>query len=242
MGVMEMIFGKKKTNLWAKEKEAKPKEEKKRADLGVCVPNHAKSAEERKKLRGKREISPFEKLRLQHEKDLGHEVKELMEQETEEPYDFAPELGVQGINEGQKSGIANNEPQAALNEEDELDRASKQMSQGFVPKFSSSARKKLGVEAKPPEREEYETEQPRNTAEFEVTGLYVGIESMISGRVINGKITRRMASQIGKNSVRISDMKRGPLTVDELNAGEHGTIFTRTNAATLKAGDTLEFY
>jgi len=222
MGLFDFLKAKKE-NKWAKEKEKTVSETPKKKYLGVCVPNHAKSPEERKKM--PKEINPFDKLRSQHDKEIGREVKEILEQEPEEPYDFAPELGVESVASGKEENAK---------EKDEIDNAIEKLDQGYVPRFSSTARQKLG----------YETAQaPRQaiSASLEVKGVYVGAETMISGRVLSGRIRKSMSSSLGKGTIRVSDLKKGSMTVPELNSGEEGTIFVRGNASMVKYGDVLDF-
>ncbi len=244
MGLFDFLSGKKEThNKWVKPKEHVHKAEvPKKKDLGVCVPYHAKSADEKKKLKGKKEVSPFDKIRNEHLKETAQfnkEFEEISEQEPEEPYDFEPELGVKSVektSEENKSAIV-------YDENDELDVASKKMSEGFVPKFSKTARKKLGQEIDedlPAERSE-NIRNNTGSGSFEVTGVYLGAESMISGRVISGKIGKRMSAQVGNITFRITDLKKSFVAVSEITQGESGTIFTRGNASLLKSGDILDF-
>ncbi|MFA5125994.1 MAG: hypothetical protein WC462_03250 [archaeon] len=223
MGLFDFLKAKKE-NKWAKEKEKAVSETLKKKDLGVCVPNHAKSPAERKKM-SKKEINPFDKLRAQHEKEIGREVKEILEQEPEEPYDFAPELGVESVALGKEE---------SEEKKDEIDKALEKIEDGYVPRFSSTARQKLGYETK--------KEVPKkNLAAMEVKGVYLGSETMISGTILSGKIIKNMSSSLEKGTVRISDIKKGSMTVPELNSGEQGTIFVRGNAAKIKHGDVLDF-
>ena len=67
--------------------------------LGVCIPNHAKTSQQRRNL-PKKEISPFDKLRENYEKDtadFNREVEELSAQTSEEPYEYESDLGVESI-------------------------------------------------------------------------------------------------------------------------------------------------
>jgi len=237
VGMFDFLKGKKEHKFAHKEETvsapAKPKK-----DLGVCIPNHAKSKEERKKTQ-KKEISPFDKLRMDHEKEMGKTLSDIESQESEEPYEYGPEFGIGGIEyakkEKEKVEPAENNN---LDETDELDAASKKMDEGYVPKFSSTARKKLGYEEDKPRQDS----TPRDYGSFEVTGVYVGAETMISGIVVSGKITKRMSTMLGKTTVRVSDLKKSFVSVNELRNGESGTIFSRgSTPSMLRNGDVLEF-
>jgi hypothetical protein len=261
MGLFDFLSGKKeKHNKWIKPKEHvhKVEEAPKKKDLGVCVPHHAKSAEEKKKLKGKKEVSPFEKLRLQHLKEtdqFNKEFEEISEQEPEEPYDYSPELGVESIETKKEEEVEEKKfiprkldmmkpgQKGEYDQNDELDVAAEKMSKGYVPKFSSTARKKLGYDDTKEEAEERAEEMHKSTGSgsFEVTGVYLGAESMISGRVISGKVGKKMTAQFGNVSVRITDLKKSFASVSELGAGDSGTIFTRANASLIKSGDILDF-
>ena len=221
--------------------EVKAPEVKKR-DLGVCIPIHSKpkDSKDKKKARVVEEVSPFDKLRMEHQKEqseFNREFKEISEQASEKPFSYDEEVGVEAV-ESARPEIAKRESgskaEISYDQNDELDRASEKMAQGYVPRFSSTARQKLGLEEKV-------VSAPSVVGEFEVTGVYVGSETMISGRVVSGKITKRMTGNMGKGTMRISDIKRGPTTATELNEGESGTIFVRGTVATLKHGDILEF-
>ena len=75
-----------------------------------------------------------------------------------------------------------------------------------------------------------------------MNGVYVGVETMISGTVTSGKITKRMTTQINGSMMRVSEIKKNYQSVQELATGENGTIFTRGNAAArIKSGDVLDF-
>jgi hypothetical protein len=50
-----------------------------------------------------------------------------------------------------------------------------------------------------------------------------------------------MSAPFGKNTIRITDLKKGITSANELNEGEHGTIFTRASLGLLKTGEVLEF-
>jgi len=237
MGLFDFLKAKKE-NKWAKEKEKVAQVAPVKRDLGVCVPNHAKSAEEKKKLKGKREINPFDKLRAAHLKETSEfnkEFTEISQQESEEPYEYAPELGVEGIEE-KKRGVEEKKSEAEITYDanDELDVAAEKMSKGYVPRFSSTARQKLGLEEKP-------VQQNSISGTLEVSGVYVGAETMISGRVISGRLKKSMSAQRGKGTIRISDLKQSSRTVSELVSGEEGTVFVRGNANNLRNGDTIDF-
>ena len=230
MGMFDFLKAKKE-NKWANHEESAEKVAPVKKDLGVCVPMHARSAEEKKKLKGKKEVNPFDKLRMQHLKETSEfnkEFQEISSQESEEPYAYEPELGVEGIEESKE------EPEVKYDSNDELDVAAEKMSKGYVPRFSSTARQKLGLEEKPIQRTVV-------SGTLEVSGLYVGAETMISGRVVSGKIKKSMSAQMGKGTIRVSDLKRGSSTVTELSSGEEGTIFVRGNASNLKNGDLIDF-
>ncbi|MFA6065345.1 MAG: hypothetical protein WC746_05875 [archaeon] len=253
MGLFDFLKGKKKEE---------PVHGRKK-DLGVCVPHHAKSLEEKKKLSKSKYVSPFDKLRMDHLKetaDFNKEFKEISEQESEEPYEYEPDLGVESIDTrkaqaleeekpklrrldmlkpGQRDDDApvenkSNNSKIEYNQSDELDVASEKMSNGYVPKFSSTARKKLGLEEAAPVKVSV-------SGTIEVSGVYVGAETMISGTVVSGRIRKSMSAQLGKGTVRISDLKQGSRTVSELNSGEEGTIFVRGNAMSVKYGDVIDF-
>jgi hypothetical protein len=227
MGLFDFLKPKKEKKFGQKTDSEAPPAPKPKRDLGVCIPVHARTAEERKKL--KNEKSPFEELQKEHEKEMTHTLRDIESQEPEEPYDYAPELGVEGID-------SNKEKESSTGEKpDELDAASQKMSEGYVPRFSSTARQKLGLEEKAPQQ------AAPIQAEFEVSGVYPGAESMISGRVIRGKINKRLTAQTGKGTLRISDIKVGSSTVQELYQGESGTIFARGIISALRNGDILEF-
>jgi len=232
MGMFDFLKGKKEHKFAHKEPTTDSVPQKSKKDLGVCIPNHAKSKEERKKL-PKKEISPFDKLRMQHEKDMGKTLEDISAQESEEPYEYEPELGVAGI-----GGAKEEEKKVSADKTDEIEAAVKKLDEGYIPKFSSTARKKFGYEDEKP----LEQSGPRAYGQFEVTGIYVGAETMISGIVVSGKVTRRMSTQIGKSTIHISDLKKSFAAVQELSQGESGTIFTRgSTASSLKNGDVLEF-
>lgn len=237
MGLLDFLFeffglstGEPK-NKWAKPKAKKPVE-KKKVELGICVPQHAKKKVKEKKIDSKEEVSPFDKLVKGHENaQIESEVGELMEQESQEPYEYEPELGVETI-----------APAKEEKKEDELDEAARKMSEGYVPKFSSIARKKLGYgESASLGVEEEKVRRGIGSAEFEVTGVYLGAETMISGIVVKGKITKRMTADLGKVNIRITDLKQRFVPVKELQEGEEGTIFTRAKIGLLKSGTILEF-
>ncbi|MFA5930854.1 MAG: hypothetical protein WC821_00915 [archaeon] len=240
MGLFDFLKGKKENKGFAK-KEVVAKVEPPapvKKDLGVCVPHHAKSAEEKKKLSKIKEVSPFDKLRMQHLKETAEFNKEFTEiaaQESEEPYDYEPDLGVESIDSTpiqEKQSSQKGTP--VFDENDELDVAAKKMGEGYVPRFSKTAREKMGYEEKTPI-------VPTITGSMEVSGIYVGAETMISGRVISGKITKRMSCQLGKGTVRISDLKQSSMSVTELRSGENGTIFVRGNPGNIRNGDILDF-
>ena len=227
------------------EKPIKPK-----IDLGVCVPIHAMKKKETKKIKfsiAQNEESPFDKIRKEYEKDkaeFNKEVREITDQEPSEPFDYAPELGVESIEQkpiqakspfGKVVFGKQNDSDGSKESTDELDVASKKMVEGYVPRFSATARQKLGMEEKPaaPVSNSY--------AQFEVTGVYSGVETMISGIVRCGKLTKRMSAQVGKNNLRISDIKKSFVSVGEINEGESGTIFTRGGAGIIRNGDVIEF-
>jgi hypothetical protein len=223
MGLFDFLKTKRE-NKWAKEKEKKVVCAPRKKNLGVCIPVHAKSAKERKKM-PKKEISPFDKIRMKHQEEIGVQVEEILDQEPQEPYDFEPQLGVESI--------------ASTNEKieekkDEIDKALEKIEEGYVPRFSSTARQKLGYETKK------EVTQ-KNSATIEVKGVYLGSETMISGTILSGKITKNMSSSLEKGVIRISDIKKGSMTVKELNSGEQGTIFVKGNASKIKSGDILDF-
>lgn len=251
MDLIESLM--KKLGYVKEEKVVEKKEQPKpRKDLGVCVPLHAqKKGKDSKKIKfviknDDDEDSPFDKLRKEYEKDkaeFNKAVKHIMEQQPSEPYDYDPELGIEHIaEEGEtnsplvKSLTAKStkEKESTEKSDDELDEASNKM-EGYVPRFSASARKKLGLEQKSTES------SSKSYAQFEVDGVYVGVETMISGVVIRGKLTKRMSGQIGKNNIRISDLKQKLSSVSEINEGEEGTIFTRGSLGLIKNGDIIEF-
>ncbi|VVB75513.1 Uncharacterised protein [uncultured archaeon] len=238
MGMFDFLKGKKEHKFAQKEKETVFAPVRPKKDLGVCIPNHAKSAEEKKKL-PKKEVSPFDKLREEHAKEMGRTLLDIESQESEEPYEYEPEFGIGGIEYAKKENQkVEPEENNNLDENDELDRASKKMSEGYVPKFSSTARKKLGFE----DENSQQDAVPRAHGSFEVSGVYVGAETMISGTVVSGKITKRMSTQLGKTTVRVSDLKKSFVSVDELRNGESGTIFSRgSTPSMLRNGDVLEF-
>jgi hypothetical protein len=227
MGLFDFLKGK-NGEKQANEKQASSQKK----DLGVCVPVHRKSSEDKKKLsKSKEEISPFDKLRMEHLKEtaeFNREIKEISEQEAEEPFDYSPELGVETIEQKKEA------PVVEYNSEDELDVAAQKMSEGYVPRFSSTARQKLGLEQKAPQ-------VVRVAGSLEVSGVYVGAETMISGQVVSGRLKKSMTSSLGRGTIRISDLKRGSVTVSDLSAGESGTIFVRGNANSLKNGDVIDF-
>lgn len=232
MGLFDFLKGKKENeNKWAKEKVKVAPVEHKKADLGVCVPIHAKTPEDKKKLKGKKEVNPFDKLRNEHLKETNQfnkEFEELASQEPQEPFEFAPELGVEEIEQNKKESTPNFDPN------DELDVAAQKMSDGYVPRFSSTARQKLGLEQKAPQ-------VVRVAGTLEVRGMYVGAETMISGKVVSGRLKKSMSANMGKGTIRISDVKRGSMTVSELKSGEDGTIFVRGNVSMLRNGDEIDF-
>ncbi len=227
-----------------------------KVDLGVCVPLHAKKQEKKdlKKIKfvikdDKEDESPFDKLRNAYEKDkasFNREVKEITESTPSEPYDYEPELGVESIENksivkskspfGKILFNKQNESEEPNESDDELDVASKKLDEGYVPRFSRTARQKMGLEEK---------EAPAVSsgyAQFEVTGVYAGgAETMISGIVRCGKLTKRMTAQIGKNNIRVSDLKQSFASVSEIREGENGTIFTRGGAGNIRNGDVIEF-
>ena len=226
-----------------------------KVNLGVCVPMHAKKQDKKdsKKIKfiikdDKEEESPFDKIRKEYEKDksdFNREVREITESTPSEPFDYSPELGVEPIEK--KTIVQSKSPFGKVlfnksnnNDEekestDELDVASKKMTDGYVPRFSSTARQKLGLEEKP-------VAQVSNFyAQFEITGIYAGAETMISGIVRCGKLTKRMSAQIGKNTIRVSDLKKSFASVEAINEGESGTIFTRGGAGNIRNGDVIEF-
>jgi hypothetical protein len=226
------------------EKEIVEKSVKPKIDLGVCVPIHAvKKGKDVKKIKfsiPQNEESPFDKIRKAYEKDksdFSKEVRDITEQEPAEPFDYAPELGVESIERKKPISFENAYPKSTDEEStDELDIAGKKMTDGYVPRFSATARQKLGMEEKPiaPVSNSY--------AQFEITGIYSGgAETMISGIVRCGKLTKRMSAQVGKNSLRISDIKKSFVSVGEINEGESGTIFTRGSAGIIRNGDVIEF-
>jgi len=261
MGLFDFLSGKKEThNKWVKPKEHihKVEEVPKKRDLGVCVPHHAKSADEKKKLKGKKEVSPFEKIRIQHLKETNQfdkEFEEISEQEPQEPYDYQPQFGVDSIDSSKSEPEEEKKPvtrkldlmkpgqKVEYDQNDELDVASEKMSNGYVPRFSSTARKKLGFVEDKEESSQRAEEMHVNkgSGSFEVTGVYLGAESMISGRVISGKVGKKMTAQFGNVSVRITDLKKSFVSVSELNTGDSGTIFTRANTNLIKSGDVLDF-
>jgi hypothetical protein len=221
---------------------------KSKSELGVCVPMHAKKKEkDSKKIKfviknDDEEDSPFDKLRKEYEKDradFSKEVKQIVEQQPSEPFDYDPELGVEMVEKpasfSVKSVFSKYRKEETSEKKDELDEAAKKMSDGYVPRFSSTARQKLGLEKKPVEK------NSNSYAQFEVTGVYAGAETMISGIVRCGKLTKRMSAQIGKSSVRISELKQSLSSVSEINEGEEGTIFTRGSSGIIRNGDIIEF-
>lgn len=230
--------------------QAKPK-----VDLGVCVPIHAKKQEKKdsKKIKfiikdDKEEESPFDRLRKGFEKDraeFNKEVRDITESIPSEPYDYEPELGVESIEKkpitqskspfGKVLFNKQNESEEQNESGDELDVASKRMDEGYVPRFSKTARQKMGLEEKPA------PVVSNGYAQFEVTGIYAGAETMISGIVRCGKLTKRMSAQVGKNNIRVSDLKQSFASVNEIREGESGTIFTRGGAGIIRNGDVIEF-
>jgi len=254
MGLFDFLKGKKENT----HNNTVPKK-----DLGVCVPHHAKSIEEKKKLSKSKYVSPFDKLRMDHLKETAEfnkEFKEISEQESAEPFDYEPELGVESIDTrktessmedkpklrrldmlkpGQRDdpveieSISNNS-KIEYNQNDELDVAAEKMSNGYVPKFSSTARKKLGLEEAAPVKSSV-------SGSIEVSGVYAGAETMISGTVISGRLKKSMSAQLGKGTVRISDLKQGSMSVSELQNGERGTIFVRGSALSIRNGDVIDF-
>ncbi|MFA6269422.1 MAG: hypothetical protein WCW13_03705 [archaeon] len=230
MGLFDFLK-EKRENKWAKEKEPTAKVVLEKKDLGVCVPIHALNPDERKKMSKKKEINPFDKLRVEHLKEtdaFNKEFKELSEQEPQEPYDYEPDLGVESIEQKKQ------EPTVEYDSTDELDVASQKMSEGYVPRFSSTARQKLGLETKAPQ-------VVHVAGSLEVTGMYVGAETMISGRVISGRLKKSMTASLGKGTVRICDLKQGSSAVSQLNEGESGTIFVRGIANMIRTGDVIDF-
>ncbi len=110
--------------------------------------------------------------------------------------------------------------------------------EGYVPKFSNSARKKFASSA---EARGVGLE-PKGSGTFEVTGVYQGGDTtIISGHVTSGKITSRLTAQKGSLSIRLNELKRGVESVSELRAGEQGSLFVRGSVAAVKYGDTLDF-
>jgi len=224
-------------------------------DLGVCVPIHAKKQDKKdsKKIKfvikdDKEDESPFDKIRKAFEKDrsdFNKEVNDITQSSPSEPYDYEPELGVESIEKkpvvqskspfGKVLFNKSNNSEEEKESDDELEVASKKMTDGYVPRFSSTARQKLGLEEKPV------SVATNGYAQFEVTGVYAGAETMISGIVRCGKLTKRMTAQVGKNSIRVSDLKQSFASVSEINEGENGTIFTRGGAGNIRNGDVIEF-
>ena len=235
------------------EKEIVVKPVKPKIELGVCVPIHAmKKGKDSKKIKfsiAQNDESPFDKIRKEYEKDksdFNKEVNEITQQQPSEPFDYEPELGVESIEKkpvvGSKSPFGkilfNKENESLDSKEcdDELDIAAKKMTDGYVPRFSATARQKLGMEEKPA------SPVSNSYAQFEVTGVYSGgAETMISGIVRCGKLTKRMSAQVGKNSLRISDIKKSFVSSDSIDEGESGTIFTRGSAGIIRNGDVIEF-
>jgi hypothetical protein len=246
---------------YVKEKKAENEKtsvsEKPKIDLGVCVPMHAKKKEKDSKkikfvIKEDEEESPFDKLRKDFEKDrseFNKEVREITERTPSEPYDYEPELGVESIERTKPVAkpitqskspfgkvLFNKQDEEEKENEDELEVASKKFSEGYVPRFSATARQKMGLEEKP-------VSAPITTgyAQFEVTGVYAGAETMISGIVRTGKLTKRMSAQIGKNTIRVSDLKQSFASVDAIYEGQNGTIFSRGGAGLIRNGDIIEF-
>jgi|GEM_PF-1539089 len=236
MGFWDFLFGKSEVkNKWAKHKTKKPVE-KKKVELGVCIPQHAKKGKTKKEVLVKE--SPFEKLIKKHnQKEFNEEVEEIVGQQPHEPFDYEPDLGVEEVAAGKTE--KKEEPE----KEDELDAAARKMSEGYVPKFSAVARKKLGYEDNvPAENKTIRMKKaPVGKAQFEVTGVYYGSESVISGEVISGTITKRMSAPFANTTLKISDLKTGVSSVKELTEGQRGTIFTRGKIGLLKSGTILEF-
>lgn len=119
------------------------------------------------------------------------------------------------------------------NEElDEID-ASIEKVEGYVPRFSKTAREKLSSP---------ENNEPRASGQFRVTGVYPGGDTtIISGEVVYGKINKRMSAQKGNTTVRVNELKRGLEGVDELYEGETGSVLSRGTLNLIKYGDVLEF-
>lgn len=224
-----------------------------KSEISVCIPMHARKKEKDSKkikfvIKEEEEESPFDKLRKEYEKDrteFNKEVKQIIEQQPSEPFDYEPELGIESIEKpvnpvSLKSVFAKyrKEDDSIKGESkgDELDLAGKKMIEGYVPKFSKTARQKMGLEEK-----SANDSSSTGYAQFEVTGVYSGAETMISGIVRCGKLTKRMSAQIGKSTIRVSDLKQSLCAVNEINEGEEGTIFTRGSVGLIRNGDVIEF-
>ncbi|MCX6803490.1 MAG: hypothetical protein NTY48_02880 [Candidatus Diapherotrites archaeon] len=133
-------------------------------------------------------------------------------------------------------GAKNKERKTGFKERemDEIDESIDKI-EGYVPKFSSTARAKLGIAKE-------EKAAPSVYGTFRVSGVYPGGDTtVISGEVVFGKITQRLTAQNGNAIIRVSELKRGMETVSELYTGEIGTIFTRGSALMVRNGDELEF-
>jgi len=235
MGLLDKLRGQQGSRWAITKPEPKPvAETPQKRDLGVCIPNHAKDADERKKML-KNEVSPFERLQNEHQKDDNFKLQ--FSRAKEKKFDSQNDLGIESAASAEKQEEVNEVVAQAVVEEkeDELDVAARQMD-SFVPKFSRTARQKLGIESKP------EAVRHETTGSFEVSGVYPGSETMISGRVVSGKIKKPMNCTFGKVTLRISDIKKGSLSASELCEGQSGTIFVRGSAAYLRNGDVLDFY
>jgi len=264
-------------------------------DPNVCIPIHARPAEERRKLRKVKDVSPFEKLKLAYDKEESDFEKELDDLSAQAPtnqndedngvesveqlqrrisFDDAREVPqikprisidpqkkaeleavVRGVMYG-KGGAENPRtsvplapPQkkewgkampafSAQQEEEPLDEIEESIEkvEGYIPKFSNTARKKFEL------NNEARAVEPKGFGTFEVTGVYQGGDTtIISGRVTSGKITARLTAQKGNISIKLNELKCGLDSVGELREGDQGSLFARGSVGAIRNGDLIDF-
>lgn len=215
--------------LRTKQNPEKPKpQEKKKKDLGTCVPLHALTESERKK-------------RLLEDDSLEKELKK--KKKPVEEIDFVDKHFTR------ETRIKENDIDLPSfgTQRKEVKKVIQEKPKDLI-ELDESAHKRKALAQEEKEIEEQLTKitpAPRgnNVNLFRVTGLYdFGTTTMISGIVQRGNISAKMRAEKNGKEIEVTEIKMGPTKVRSLGTGEEGSLFVKTKGNLLvKYDDVLDF-